>query len=236
MSDASTAGIDGVRHGGSVLRPGIRTFKPRRSRITQRQSQALEAQPPWLLPSASDEPLDLAALWGAGVPVVAEIGFGMGSPTAAMAQADPATGVLAIDIHTPGVGDLLAEIHERNLANIRVIEADALGVLSTRVGSHALAGLRSYFPDPWPKARHFKRRLVQPAVLDLAWSRLASGGSWHLATDWSEYAGWMQEVFAGDPKWQGGIIERPAWRPVTGYERRALREGRQIVDLLYRTA
>lgn len=219
----------------SVLPPGIRTFKPRRSRITQRQSQALTAAPAWLLSSHGD-PLDFSELFGMGVPVVVEIGFGMGAPIASMAQADPGTGILAIDVHTPGIGDLLAEISERSLTNIRVIESDALDVLATRVEPASLTGVRSYFPDPWPKARHFKRRLVQPAVRDLLANRLQTDGFWHLATDWEPYAEWMQEQFAADPRWVGGVIPRPHWRPVTGYERRAIREGRPIVDLLYRTA
>lgn len=220
----------------SVLPPGIRTFKPRRSRITQRQQAALDAQPEWLLDATTTAPLDFADLWGASTPVIAEIGFGMGATTASMAQADPSTGILAIDVHTPGVGDLLAEIDEHHLSNVRVIETDALGVLATRVAPHQLTGVRSYFPDPWPKARHFKRRLVQPAVLDLVHSRLVTGGTWHLATDWEPYAQWMQDTFAADARWTGGEIARPDWRPVTGYERRALREGRQIIDLVYRTA
>ena len=100
---------------------------------------------------------------------------------------------------------------------------------------HALAGVRSFFPDPWPKARHHKRRLVQPNVMDLISSRLAPGGYWHLATDWVEYAEAMQAHFAADARWTGGIIDRPAGRPVTHYERRALRDGRTITDLLYVT-
>ena len=218
-----------------VLPPGIRTFKPRRSRITTRQSLALARAPEWLLP-ASDGPLDLPALFGTGTPVIVEVGFGTGAATAQLAQQEPAVGILAVDVHTPGVGDLLAEIDERQLRNVRVIEADALDVLSHRIQPGELHGVRSFFPDPWPKARHHKRRLVQPAVLDLVNSRLEPGGFWHIATDWEPYAEWIEAAFAQDSRWTGGAIPRPDWRPVTGYERRALREGRPIVDLLYRTA
>lgn len=215
-----------------VLRPGIRTYKPRRTRMTGRASRALAEQSAFVIdPSAPA--LDLAGTWGAGVPVVVEIGFGDGLATAAMAAADPATGILAIDVHTPGVGELLARIGEAHLVNVRVMEADALGVLRRMVPPHSLAGVRSYFPDPWPKARHHKRRLVQPDVLDLVHSRLAPGGTWHIATDWGEYASSIRSCFAADARWHGGVTERPPTRPVTRYERRAMRDGRAITDLAF---
>ena len=218
-----------------VLRPGIRTFKPRRTRITERASRALVEQAAFLLdPSASA--LDLAGTWGDGVPVIVEIGFGDGLATARMAADDPATGILAIDVHTPGVGDLLARIGEARLTNVRVLEADALRVLSRMVPRNSLTGVRSYFPDPWPKARHHKRRLVQPEVLDLVRTRLIPGGTWHIATDWQEYADGIVECFSADARWHGGVVARPPWRPVTRYERRALTDGRAITDLVFTTA
>jgi tRNA (guanine-N7-)-methyltransferase len=216
-----------------VLRPGIRTYKPRRTRITPRATRALSEQSAFLL-RLSAEPLDVESIWGADTPVIVDIGFGDGLATAQMAAADPAVGVLAIDVHTPGVGDLLARIGEMGLTNVRVMEADALGVLKRMIPEHSLTGLRSYFPDPWPKAKHHKRRLVQPDVVDLAASRLRAGGSWHIATDWTEYAEAIRAWFDADPRWSGGRIERPDWRPVTRYERRALRDGRPITDLVYR--
>lgn len=216
-----------------ILRPGVRTYKPRRSRITPRAERALHEQKQFMLPMGA--PVDAAAIWGSGVPVVVEIGFGDGTATADMAAADPGTGILAIDVHTPGVGDLLARIDELDLENVRVIEGDALTVLSHQIPPHSIAGVRSYFPDPWPKARHHKRRLVQPAVLDLVRSRLVPGGWWHLATDWPEYAETIEATFAADHRWAGGTIDRPASRPVTRFERRALRDGRPIVDLQYST-
>jgi tRNA (guanine-N7-)-methyltransferase len=218
-----------------VLRPGIRTYKPRRTRITERASRALAEQASFVLDPAGPV-LDLAGTWGDGVPVILEIGFGDGLATAEMAAADPTTGILAIDVHTPGVGDLLARIGESNLTNVRVMEADALGVLSRMVPPHSLAGVRSFFPDPWPKGRHHKRRLVQPDVLDLVHSRLAPGGAWHIATDWDEYAESILGCFADDARWQGGVVDRPPWRPVTRYERRALRDDRAITDLVFEVA
>jgi tRNA (guanine-N7-)-methyltransferase len=217
-----------------VLRPGIRTYKPRRTRITERASRALVEQAEFVL-RPTDSPLDPGAVWGEGVPVVVEIGFGDGLATAAMAAADPSTAVLAIDVHPPGVGALLARIADAGLTNVRVMEADALSVLARMVRPGSLAGVRSYFPDPWPKARHHKRRLVQPEVLDLVRSRLVPGGTWHLATDWDEYAAWAEACFATDDHWHGGVIARPPLRPVTRYERRALRDGRSVTDAVYAT-
>ena len=216
-----------------VLRPGIRTFKPRRSRITVRAQKALRDLDRYLIP-ATGEHLDPAAIWGPGTPVIVEIGFGDGRATAEMAAAAPAVGILAIDVHTPGVGELLWRISDAGVENVRVMEADALGVLERMIPARSLAGVRTFFPDPWPKARHHKRRIVQAAVLDLVAQRLQPGGWWHLATDWAEYAEAMQECFAADDRWSGGIIPRPDDRPVTRYERRALREDRAITDLLYR--
>lgn len=213
-----------------TLPPGIHTFKPRRSRITPRAQAALDAHPAALLP-VTDTPLDLLAEFGR--PVVLEIGFGSADATARLAAAEPDVGILAVDIHTPGVGDLLDAMARDDLDNVRVIEGDAIAVLERMIPPGSLVGVRSFFPDPWPKARHHKRRLVQPAVVDLVASRLVPGGWWHLATDWTEYATAMAMVFAERPDWWGGVVERPEDRPVTRYERRALRDGRAIVDLRY---
>lgn len=216
----------------STLRPGIRTFKPRRSRITTTAERALSEHGDLMLPM-TDMPVDLDLVFGSGAPVVMEIGCGDGRATVAMAAADPSVGILAIDVHTPGLGELLARAGAARVTNVRVIEGDAIGVLERMIPEGSLHGLRSYFPDPWPKARHHKRRLVQPAVIELVRTRLAIGGTWHLATDWSEYAEQMLECFAADPHWSGGVINRPADRPVTRYEARALREGRLITDLRF---
>jgi tRNA (guanine-N7-)-methyltransferase len=222
-------------HGQSgVLRPGIRTYKPRRTRMTERQLRALDDHARLVLP-VGDEPIVPSIVWGADMPVVVEIGFGDGLATASMAAADPGTAILAIDVHTPGVGELLARIGDAGLENVRVMEADALVVLTRMVAPRSVSGIRTYFPDPWPKARHHKRRLVQPDVIDLVRARLAVGGTWHVATDWVEYADAITACFADQEGWEGGVIERPSWRPVTRYERRALRDGRTITDLVFRT-
>lgn len=223
-----------IEPGSHVLRPGIRTFKPRRSRISQRQSAAIRDHEGMLL-TLSAQPLDPVLTWGPGMPVVLEIGFGTGQSTAQMAAAEPHIGLLAVDVHTPGVGDLLYRIDDLALANVRVMEADALAVLEHMITPGSLTGVRSYFPDPWPKPRHHKRRLVQPDVLALVADRLIPGGYWHLATDWDEYATSMLACFGAAPGWEGGVIPRPAHRPVTRYEGHALRDGRSITDLLFRT-
>jgi tRNA (guanine-N7-)-methyltransferase len=228
-------GSERVRHDRpDVLGPGIRTYKPRRTRMSARQHRAIDEQSCHVL-QLEHGLIDLAHEWGPGVPVVMEIGFGSGGTTAAMAAADPGTGILAIDIHTPGVGDLLSRVGQQGLANIRVMEADALLVLDRMIPPHSLAGVRTYFPDPWPKSRHHKRRLVQAPILDLVRSRLRPGGTWHLATDWAPYARAMAECFGADARWSGGEVPRPGWRPQTPYERRALLEGRTITDLVYAT-
>ena len=218
----------------SVLRPGIRTFKPRRSRITQRAETALAERADLLIP-LSESPIDPKDYWDDDRPIILDIGCGDGRATVAMAQADPTSGIWAIDVHTPGLGTLLANITDVGVGNVRVSDGDALVILETMIRPHSLVGVRSYFPDPWPKARHHKRRLVQPAILDLVRSRLVVGGFWLLATDWQEYADSMIECFAADPHWRGGTVVRPTDRPVTHYEARAVREGRAITDLIFAT-
>lgn len=209
----------------------IRTYKPRRGRVTPRQARALEHADGLLL-ALQDVPLDLEREF-AGRPVILEIGFGTGGATAQMAAADPHTGVLAIDVHTPGIGDLLHRVRDLELDNVRVIEADALVVLETMIARGSLAGVRTYFPDPWPKARHHKRRIVSTQNATLLADRVQIGGAWDLATDWEPYAESMLDVLDHHPQWAGGVVMRPPWRPVTRFEQTALDQGRGITDLRY---
>ena len=215
-----------VQRESGVLRPGIRTYKPRRSRITPRQQRALQQPGPHLL-----RPDQLATAWQLGQPVILDIGFGSAEPVVALATAFPDTTIVAVDVHTPGIGDLIDRVDAENLVNVFVVETDAVELLSTL--PQPAAGIRSFFPDPWPKARHHKRRLVQPAIIDAAYDALTPGGFWHVATDWAEYAESIQDAFAADDRWTGGVITRPAWRPVTHFEKRAIREGRDIVDMWF---
>ncbi len=215
--------------------PSIRTYKPRRGRITPRQVAALTVRDDLLL-NSSQSLLDLAREFD-GRPVVIEIGFGTGTATTSMAAQDPATGILAIDVHTPGIGDLLFRVRQAGLRNVRVMESDALAVLHQMIPDQSITGVRTFFPDPWPKARHHKRRLVQAQHAELIARKVRPGGFWHLATDWGEYAGQMIEVLGDSDAWSGGAIKRPEWRPVTRYEQTAIDQGRQIADLWFeRTA
>lgn len=216
----------------TVLRPGIRTFKPRRSRITRREQRALDDHG-GLLIAPGESHIDFAELFATATAPVVEIGFGIGDSTVAYAKAQPNVPILAIDVHTPGVGRLIADLQDEHITNVRVMEADALEVLTRNIADASLAGVRSFFPDPWPKARHHKRRLVQPRVLDLISTKLSPGGFWHLATDWPEYAEWILETFAAHPDFTGGVIDRPSERPITHFEARGVRDGRPITDFLF---
>ncbi|MBM3669746.1 MAG: tRNA (guanosine(46)-N7)-methyltransferase TrmB [Actinobacteria bacterium] len=211
----------------TVMPRGVRTFKPRRSRITRREAAALEDSRDVLLTSSRSR---LPLSWGE-VPIVLEIGFGAGEATRAMAVAEPETTILAVDVHTPGVGRLVADVRGQGITNVLVMEADALTVLEDCIPPNSLSSVRTFFPDPWPKARHHKRRLIQGSVIDLVYSRLTPGGSWHIATDWPDYLEWILGAFDAHPGFDGGIIDRPESRPITHYERRAISEGRGVADL-----
>ncbi|CAM5452708.1 tRNA (guanine-N(7)-)-methyltransferase OS=Streptomyces albaduncus OX=68172 GN=trmB PE=3 SV=1 [Streptomyces griseoloalbus] len=225
---------------GSHFERRIRSFQPRRSRVTAGQADALQRLwPVWGLDVDGSRRLDLAELFGNGRPVVLEIGFGMGEATAQMAAADPGTNVLAVDVHTPGQGHLLHLAEERGLANVRVANGDAIILLREMLAPDALSGLRVFFPDPWPKKRHHKRRLIQPEFLTLAASRLAPGAVLHCATDWEPYAEQMLEVLTAHPDFEntredGGFAPRPGFRPLTRFERQGLDKGHVVNDLLFR--
>jgi tRNA (guanine-N7-)-methyltransferase len=223
----------------------IRTFHPRRGRITDAQGGAINRLwRQWGL-DIDGTPLDLAALFGTAevpreLPVVLEIGFGMGDATAAMAAADPGTGVLAVDVHTPGQGNLLLLAESGGLSNVRVGNGDAVILLRDMLPEASLSGLRIYFPDPWPKARHHKRRMIQPEFVRLAVSRLKPGAVVHCATDWEPYAEQMLEVLSEEPELANlhatgdGYAPRPDFRPMTKFERQGLAKGHVVHDLLFR--
>ncbi len=211
----------------------ILTFKPRRGRVSELQDDALRRLgPSWVL-SIGD-----AAAWAArrsdGEPLVLEIGFGMGEATAAMALQRPEVEVLAVDVHTPGVGALLHRLERQGSTNVRVVHGDAVDVLAA-LPEGVLAGVRAFFPDPWPKARHHKRRLVRPDLMGLVAQRLRRGGVLHLATDWAPYAGSMLAVVADEPLLvnpYGGPAPRPLGRPVTRFEQQGLAKGHEVTDVV----
>ncbi|MFJ9679697.1 tRNA (guanosine(46)-N7)-methyltransferase TrmB [Streptomyces sp. NPDC101194] len=216
----------------------IRSFQPRRSRVTPGQEDALlRLWPKWGLDIDGQRVLDLPELFD-GLPAVLEIGFGMGEATARMAADDPGTGILAIDVHTPGQGNLLGLADRNGLTNIRVANGDAIILLREMLRPDSLDGLRVYFPDPWPKKRHHKRRLIQPEFLDLAAQRLKTGAVIHCATDWEPYAEQMLEVLTAHPLFEntqadGGYAPRPAFRPLTRFEGQGLDKGHVVHDLLF---
>ncbi|GGY04403.1 tRNA (guanosine(46)-N7)-methyltransferase TrmB [Streptomyces hiroshimensis] len=219
----------------------IRSFQPRRSRVTTGQGEALRRLwPKWGLDIDGLSKLDLGELFGdPELPVVLEIGFGMGEATAEMAAADPGTGILACDVHTPGQGNLLGLAERNGLNNVRVANGDAIILLREMLTPDSLAGLRVYFPDPWPKKRHHKRRLIQPEFLELAATRLAPGALLHCATDWEPYAEQMLEVLSAAPDFEntqadGGFAPRPEFRPLTRFEGQGLDKGHVVHDLLFR--
>jgi len=182
------------------------------------------------------QPLDFAALFGRRAPVVVEIGSGMGETTARIAAEHPETDYLAIEVHAPGVGSLLKRVEEEGLANVRVVQHDAVEVLRDMVPPDSLAAIHVFFPDPWPKKRHHKRRLLQSAFAALAAARLARGGQLHVATDWQEYAEHVLAVLSEVPGLHNsaaGFAPRPPWRPQTKFERRGLRLGHGVWDLLF---
>ncbi|MGW7637554.1 tRNA (guanosine(46)-N7)-methyltransferase TrmB [Streptomyces decoyicus] len=215
----------------------IRSFQPRRSRVSPTQADALRRLwPTWGLDIDGLSRIDLDAFFD-GLPVVLEIGFGMGEATAQMAAADPATGILGCDVHTPGQGNLLGLAERNGLSNIRVANGDAIILLREMLAPASLAGLRIYFPDPWPKKRHHKRRLVQPEFIALATTRLAPGALVHCATDWEPYAEQMLEVLSAEPTLENlypGYAPRPDFRPLTKFEGQGLDKGHVVHDLVFR--
>ena len=215
--------------------PRVRTFHGRAGRLGPQSTRAMaELFPALGIPLAD---ADAVACFPAGTPVVLEIGSGMGEATAEMAAADPATGIIAVEVHTAGVAALLRRIEDSGLPNVRVVHGDAVTVLERMIPVDSLAGIRLFFPDPWPKARHHKRRFVRPDLVRMAVRRLTPGGLFHAATDWQDYAQQMLEVFSGEPDLVNeydGFAPRPAWRPMTRFERKGLRRGHAVRDLMFR--
>jgi len=209
----------------------IRSYVLRQGRTTPSQQRALdELMPRYGVPYAENA-LDLANLFGRAAPVVLEIGSGMGETTARIAAANPGTDYLAVEVHGPGVGSLLKKIAELGLRNLRIARHDAVAVLERMVPDASLAGIHLFFPDPWPKKRHHKRRIVQPAFAALAARKLAPGGYFHAATDWPEYADHMDAVLSAEPMLaKAGQAKQ---RPVTKFERRGLGLGHPVRDLLF---
>lgn len=218
--------------------PRIRSFVVRAGRLGPGQARALaELAPRYVLAFVTTGPIDFAGVFGRSAPLVVEIGFGMGTTTAAIAAARPDVDFLGIEVHPPGVGALLQRIDEARLANVRIVQHDAVEVLESMIAPSSLAAVHVFFPDPWHKKRHHKRRLIQPALVSLLSSRLAPGATLHCATDWQPYAERMLEVLSAEPWLENaagaGFAPRPASRPLTKFEQRGLDRGHGVWDLIF---
>ncbi len=218
-------------------RRGIRSFVLRTGRTTVGQQRALDTLGPQYLVPYQPQPVDLAALFGRDAPTILEIGFGMGEATAHIAGLMPEKNFLCCEVHTPGVGALLKRIGDQELQNIRIVQHDAVEVLEHMLPPASLAGVHIFFPDPWHKARHNKRRLVQPHFIAKLLPRLAPGGYIHCATDWEPYAQQMLEVLSAEPQLENtaeGFAPRPEYRPLTKFENRGIRLGHGVWDVVFR--
>ncbi len=214
----------------------IRSFVLRISRTSNAQRRAVDELLPRFGIEFAPAPIDLDLAFGRRSLRILEIGFGMGEVTAALAQAFPERDYLGIEVHTPGVGNLLKLLVEHDLANVRVVRHDAVEVLQQMIPPDTFDGVHVFFPDPWPKKRHHKRRLIQPAFVQLLASRIKPGGYLHLATDWEDYATQMLQVLAAEPLLANstdGFAPRPASRPLTKFETRGLNLGHEVRDLLF---
>ena len=215
----------------------VLTYARRGSRFTPKQRQWWDdhAERWWIPDEEVDRPgFTLSGTFGREAPLVVEIGSGIGESTVALAAARPECDVVAFEVWRPGVADTLGRIAEAGLANVRMISVDAVWSMEHLVAPGQLAGVWTFFPDPWHKKKHHKRRLVMPAVAALVADRLAPGAEWRLATDWADYAEQMAEVLDAEPRLDGGVTERWAERPVTKFERKGLAAARSITDLAYR--
>ncbi|TAK97149.1 MAG: tRNA (guanosine(46)-N7)-methyltransferase TrmB [Aquabacterium sp.] len=250
LPDAATASAptDAVEaHSGQIDGPDlgnlpphartIRSYVMRAGRTTEAQAKALAELGPRFLMPYQEQLLDFPATFGRTAPVVLEIGFGMGDATAKIAEGQPDTDYIGCEVHEPGVGALLKQIGDRGLSNLRVIRHDAVMVLENMIPPGSLAGIHIFFPDPWHKKRHNKRRLIQSPLVAKLVTHLAPGGYLHCATDWEPYAQQMLEVLGAEPTLVNtaeGYAEKPAYRPLTKFENRGLKLGHGVWDLVFR--
>jgi tRNA (guanine-N7-)-methyltransferase len=215
----------------------VRSFVLRQGRMSPAQTRAFEQLLPRYGVPFQPLPLDFSGVFGRVAPAILEIGFGMGETTAAIAQAHPQYDFLGIEVHAPGVGALLKRIDEAGLHNVRMIRHDAVEVVAQMIPPGSLAGVHVYFPDPWPKKRHHKRRLLQASFVTALAQRLAPGGYLHAATDWEEYAHEILATLAAEPLLANtaeSFAPRPAWRPQTKFEARGMKLGHGVWDIVFR--
>ena len=214
-------------------RPSVRSYSIRGSRITDAQRLAKDALQKVHGIEFKQEQINIPAIFPKSDKVIMEIGFGMGEATAIIAKNHPNNGYIAVDVHPPGIGKLLARIVENELTNLKVIEEDVHVVLQHMIADESLDGIHLFFPDPWPKKKHNKRRIVNEGFLSLIHPKIKKGGFIHIATDWVPYAVSIQEVFAGSTLFNGGVIEKPEWRPVTRFEGQGIDKDHSVNDMMY---
>jgi len=215
----------------------VKSFVLRQGRVSNAQQRAWDTLFPRFGIAFSDVPLEVQSVFGRSAALIVEIGSGMGETSVAIAKAQPGNDYIAIEVHLPGVGSLLKSIDAEGLTNLRVIRHDAVDVLEKMIPDGSLAGLHLFFPDPWPKKRHNKRRIIQPPLVALMARKLAPGGYIHLATDWQAYAEHMLEVLSAEPMLENSAKDyapRPAYRPQTKFEARGLKLGHGVWDLVFR--
>ncbi len=234
MSDVTTAEFN---EEGKYLRK-VRSFVLREGRLTKGQATAIEQQWPSMGLDYSPEPLDLVKIFGREADTVLEIGFGMGASLVEMAKASPELNFIGIEVHKPGVGSCLSVAAEAGVTNLRVFHHDAIEVLENSIVAGSLSRVQLFFPDPWHKARHHKRRIVQPAFVETIRNSLKIGGVFHLATDWENYSEHMLEVMTAAPGYKnlsttGDVVARPDHRPLTKFEARGHRLGHGVWDIMF---
>ena len=214
-------------------RPSVRSYSIRGSRITDAQRLAKDALQKVHGIEFKQEQIKISEIFPNSDRVIMEIGFGMGEATAIIAKNHPNNGYIAVDVHPPGIGKLLARIVENDLTNLKVIEEDVHVVLQHMIADESLDGIHLFFPDPWPKKKHNKRRIVNEGFLNLIHPKLKKGGFIHIATDWVPYAVSIQEVFAESSLFTGGVIDKPEWRPVTRFEGQGIDKDHAVNDMMY---
>jgi tRNA (guanine-N7-)-methyltransferase len=214
-------------------RPSVRSYSIRGSRITAAQRIAKDALQEVHGIEFKQEQINISSIFPASEKVIMEIGFGMGEATAIIAKNHPNNGYIAVDVHPPGIGKLLARIIENDLTNLKVIEEDVHVVLQHMIADESLDGIHLFFPDPWPKKKHNKRRIVNEGFLSLIHPKIKKGGFIHIATDWVPYAISIQELFAGSTLFTGGVIDKPEWRPVTRFEGQGIDKDHAVNDMFY---
>ena len=211
----------------------VRSYKLRGRRITEGQQEAWDRLWPVFGIEYSDQKINLAELFPDSKRVIMEIGFGMGEATAQIALSDPTTSYLAVEVHRPGIGKLLLRIEELELKNVRTIEGDAFEVFEQMILDSSLDGVHLFFPDPWPKARHFKRRIVNQEFIAAVAAKLKPGAFFHIATDWQPYAEWITEEFTKQTFFTGGEVDRPDWRPLTRFEDQGINKEHPVADFRF---